>query len=120
MAAASHTVLTTVAARTEAKQTITNGDVVTTYPAAVSNQGVLGLREWAGQFGVAQAIMHANGASVSITHDFPRPLPIQGMKFTVDAYRTANADDTIGLWKDGSWAASAVYGSLRITFHRVD
>lgn len=114
------TCLTTVSARTEAKQTITNGDLVTTIPAGVSNQGVVGVREWASIFGVAQAIMHSQGASVSITHDFPRPVPIQGVQFTVDCYRTANADDTIGLWKDGAWGAAATYGALRLTFHRVD
>lgn len=82
-----------------------------------SNQGVLGIREWAGIFGPAQAPVPS---WTSLTHDFPRPVPIQGTKFTVDAWRTYNADVANGIWKDGSWAASATYGALRITFHRAD
>lgn len=102
---------------TNPDQTVAHGAATTNYSVVDSNQGALGIREWAAIFGPAQAPVPS---WTTITHDFPRPVPIQGTKFTVDAWRTYNADVANGIWKDGAWAASATYGALRITFHRAD
>jgi hypothetical protein len=80
---------------------------------------VLAIRELTGFFGQAHMVVQEANFQ-EVTFDFPRPYPIQGQVFTVDAYLARNSDATTGNWKDGAGGGVPMQGAIVLTIFRAD